>query len=433
MSPELIGVLAFVLMLVLIALRVPVAISMIAVSLLGYTLMLGPSVGLARLGSDAFHAVAQQSLSVIPLYVLMGMLLANSGMTGDLFTALNRFLWRLRGGLGVATIGASALFGAVNGSAVAATSTMSVVAFPAMTRQKYDSGFAAATSAVGGTLGALIPPSGALVLYAVLTEESIGAMLIAGVIPGIMTAILLMITAHLIATYRPKLAPQPDGRPLDSIAKSIKLLWPVPVIFGISIGGLYSGWFTPSESGAVGAVLALLYALMTKRLSWGSFQKSMSETLTITAMIFLLVVGGQMFGYFLSITRVPTWLGTILSEADTAPWIVILGICILYFALGTVMDELAILIIMTPIMYPLITGLGYDGIWFGILTTMLLLTGLLTPPVGLLIFVVSGLTNTPLVKVFKHISPYVVTVVIAIALVVTFPEIATWLPDQARQ
>jgi tripartite ATP-independent transporter DctM subunit len=429
---ELVGLVGFFAMLLLIALRVPVAIAMIGVAVVGYSYIVSPDAALARFGADAFRAASLYSLSVIPFFIFMGMLLAYANLGRDLYLSLDRFLWRLRGGLAIATIGASTLFASVSGSSVASASTMSRVAVPEMQRYGYDDGISAASAAVGGTLGALIPPSALLVLYGVLTAEPIGQVLIAGFLPGVMTALLLMATAYLLVRRRPSLAPSEIVRPEVSISQAIKLVWAVPVIFAISMGGLYAGIFTPTESGAAGAALALVYGLITRRLNRNSFTAAVSETIKVSAQIFLLMIAGQMFGFFLAVTRIPMWLGRTITEIDLVPWIVVGIIFVIYFALGAVMDEIAILVIMTPMMYPVIIDLGYDGIWFGVLTIMMLLTGLLTPPIGLITFVVSGLTGISLGKVFRGLTPFWFTLCIAIVLVIAFPAIATWLPSAMR-
>lgn len=432
MPNELVGLLGFAIMLLLIAIRVPVALAMIGVAIAGYAYIVTPDAALARLGSDAFRGASIYALSVIPFFILMGMLLSYANLGRDVYRSLDRFLWRLRGGLAIATIGASTMFASVSGSSVASASTMARVAVPEMQRYSYDDGLSAASAAVGGTLGALIPPSALLVLYGVLTQEPIGRVLIAGFVPGVMTALLLIATAYLLVRRKPELAPSRETRPDLSITKAVRLMWAVPVIFLISMGGLYLGVFTPTESGVAGAFLALVYGVVTRRLNRRGFTSAVSETIKVSAQIFLLMIAGQMFGFFLAVTRIPMWLGRTVSDIDLFPWIVVGIIFLVYFALGAVMDEIAILVIMTPIMYPVILDLGYDGIWFGVLTIMMLLTGLLTPPIGLITFLVSGITRVPLGQVFRGLTPFWFALCLAIALVIAFPALATWLPALMR-
>jgi tripartite ATP-independent transporter DctM subunit len=429
MSPELIGVLGFVALVVLLALRVPVGIAMIAVSVVCYSIVVSPEAALARLGSDAFTGAASYSLSVIPLFILMGLVLAQALIGRDLYQFFDAVLWRIRGGLALATVGAAGLFGSVSGSATASASTMSVVAMPEMRRHGYDEGLGAACVAVGGTLGILIPPSAPLVLYGILTEEPIGALLIGGIVPGTMTTILLMITAYILVRLRPQLAPEggqrDDHRSLLALAARI---WSVPAIFGLSMGGIYLGVFTPTEAGAVGAFLAVGYSLASRRLTFATLVDGISQTVRLSAMIFLIVIAGRMFGFFLSVTGIPRTLGTVITDLAVAPWVVAALILVVYFVLGALMDEIAILVIMTPIMYPIVTTLGYDGVWFGVLTIMMLLTGLLTPPVGIISFIVSRVADVPLDRVFRSVAPFWISLIIASLLVIAFPNIVLVLP-----
>ncbi len=432
MPPEVVGILGLAALLVLLLLRVQVGLAMIAVSTVGYAYIVSPDAALTRLGGDLYRSAASYSLSVVPLFILMGFVLAGAGFGADLFKALDRFLGRVRGGLGVSTVGAASLFAAVSGSAMAAASTMASVAVPEMRRYDYDAGYAAACAAVGGTLGALIPPSAVLVLYGILTEESIGRVLIAGIVPGFMTTGVLMITAALVGVLRPRLAPLRQARPEIGRLAAIGLAWPVPVIFGVSMGGIYLGVFTATEAGAVGAFLAVVYSVASRRMDLAGFLEAVSNTVRITAMIFIIVIGGILFGYFVSVSRIPAALSGFVSTVDLAPALVIGVIFLVYFLLGIMMEELAILVIMTPIMYPVVIGLGYDGIWFGVLTTMMLLTGLLTPPIGLIVFVVSGVAEVPLGPIFRRVVPFWMALIVCIAAVIAFPQIVTFLPDVMR-
>lgn len=428
MSSQVVGLLGFAALLLLLSLRVKVAIAMLLVGLVGYAHLATPQAALARIGADAFGEAASYSLSVIPLFVLMGLVLASCGLGQDLYAAFDVVFSRVRGGLGVATVGASSLFGAVSGSAIASATTMSLVAIPEMRRHDYDDGYSAACTAVGGTLGALIPPSAILVLYGILTEEPIGAILIAGIVPGAMTALILMLTAYLIVLRRPSLAPNvKEERPSNPV-RTLVAVWPVIVIFGTSMGGLYYGFFTPTEAGGAGAVLALIYGLLSRRLDRKGFSEAVSRTIRTSAMIFLLVIAGKFFGFFLSLSGLPRAIGQWVSEAPLAPAMLIGLIFLVYFVMGAFMDEIAIMVIMTPMFYPVVLELGYSGVWFGVLTIMMLLTGLLTPPVGMISFVVSGITKIDLGRIFRSVTPFWVALAVSIALVIIWPQIVLFLP-----
>lgn len=432
MTPEIVGLIGFVGMLALLALRVPVGIAMIAVSAVGYGYLIRPTAALARLGSDPFAAVASYAFSVIPLFILMGLVLANAKLGSDLYAFVNTLVGRLRGGMAMATIGAGALFAAVCGSSIATTSAIATVTVSEMRKYGYAESLAAGAAAAGGCLGILIPPSAALVLYGILTEEPIGKLLIGGFLPGIMTAAILMIAAYIVARVKPELAPLNEAEDRPAIWPALRKTWAVPVIFGISMGGIYGGIFTPTEAGAVGAFLSLVFAVATARLSWSAFADALHQSARVTALIFLIVVGGKMFGYFLTVTRIPLQLTEFVASLDIAPYLVVFVIFAIYFVMGALMDEIAILVIMTPIVYPVIIKLGYDGVWFGVLTIMMLLTGFLTPPVGLLSFIVSGVTQIPLNKVYAGVTPFWIALMVAISLVIIFPEIVLVLPRMMR-
>lgn len=428
MTPEAVGFVGFAAMLALLGLKVPVGIAMIAVSVVGYGYIVRPAAALSRLGSDPFTSVTSYAFSVIPLFILMGLFLTHAKLGSDLFSFVNALLGHLRGGMAMATIGAGALFSSVCGSSIATASTIATVTVPEMRKYSYDEGLAAGAAAAGGTLGILIPPSAALVLYGILTEEPIGKLLIAGFLPGVMTAGILMIAAYLVVRFKPHLAPVSQAAERPAIGPALRKTWSVPAIFGCSIGGIYGGIFTPTEAGAIGAFLSLIFTALTGRLTWPSFVAALHQTARITAVIFLIVVGGKMFGYFLTVSRIPLMITTSISSLNIAPFLVVFVLFALYFVMGALMDEIAILVIMTPIVYPLIIKLGYDGVWFGVLTIMMLLTGLLTPPVGLLSFIVSGLTGVPLNRVYAGVTPFWLALMFAIALVIIFPDIALFLP-----
>jgi tripartite ATP-independent transporter DctM subunit len=453
-TPIVVGIIGLVVMMVLLAIRVPVGLSMIWVSMAGYAFIVSPNAALVRLGTDPFQEAATFGLSVIPAFVLMGYLLANAGLADDIFSAINGLIPRVRGGLAVTTILSGGVLASVVGSGLAATATISSVAVPEMRRYGYDPGFAAASAAAGGTLGLLIPPSALLIFYGILTEESIGRVLVAGILPGILAMSLLMLTAWLVALRRPHLAPlvsevtqgagspaadppSPDVAaavdPPKPSGRAFLALVAVFTLFIASIGGIYLGLFTPTEAGGVGAALATLLSFTLGQLGWRGFYQALRETARLTSIVFLVIIGGKMLGFFLAVTGIPTSLATFI-EARALPVAVVLGlIFVVYFVMGALMDELAILVIMTPITYPIVvTQLGFDGVWFGILTMMMLLTGLLTPPIGLLVFVVSGITKVPSGTIYRAVTPYWIALVVAILIVMVFPRTALVLPELMR-
>jgi tripartite ATP-independent transporter DctM subunit len=360
----------------------------------------------------------------------MGMFLSTGGLGTDLFRAFNTWFGSLRGGLAVATIVTCTAFCCVSGSVVATTATVAKVAVPEMIRQKYNDGFAAACAAAGSTLGILIPPSGTLVIYGILTEESIGQLLIAGILPGILTAILLAIAAWLQVKYKPSIAP--DSLVTTSFSekmRSIKYIWPVPVIFFVSMGGIYVGVFTPSEGGAVGAFMALLFSVLTRRMGWKEMISSVTEASSVIIMIMFLIIGGKIFGQFLSITKIPLQLTDAMMALSLHPLVLMLMIFLVFFTFGLFMEGFAVLIIFTPLFYPLVIQMGYNGVWYGIVTILMLLTGFITPPVGVGCIVASSVSGVRLESIFGSMIPFLAAIILSTVIIVLFPQIATFLPS----
>ncbi|HED24459.1 MAG TPA: TRAP transporter large permease [Firmicutes bacterium] len=424
-----IGILGIVVMLVLLLMRIPVGIAMTIVAVVGNILLSSPGPAINKLGIDVILITQNYSFSVIPLFVLMGLFLSKANLGADLYEVINGLIGRLKGGMAIATIGAGAAFGAVCGSVVASVSTIAAVAVPEMRKYDYDPGFAAGVSAVGSTLGVVIPPSTALVVYGALTEESIGQVLIGGFLPGLMTMILLMITVYLVLLWKPKLAPAAVTDKIPFPWKTLSYVWAIPVIFIISIGGIYGGFFTPTEAGAVGAFLSLIFSIMIGRLKWPNFLDAVIDSVRITAMVFIVLIGGKLFGAFLTRSLIPMALTDFIESLHIAPFFIILIILLIYTVMGTFMDEMATLVIMTPIIYPIVMSLGYNGVWFGVMTIMMLLTGLLTPPVGVVSLVASSITKIPSMQVFAAQWPFWVTLIIASVLVAAFPNIVLFLPS----
>lgn len=425
-----VGVFGIIVMLALIAIRVPVAVAMMAVSIVGTSILVSPQAAMAKLGADAFAYSKIYSLSVMPLFIMMGFFLSHAKMGSTLYKLFDAILGRIRGGLAMATIAASALFAAVCGSAVATATTIASVSVEEMKKYRYDEGLAAGCAAVGGTLGILIPPSSTMVMYGALTEETIGGCLIAGIIPGIITTILLMITVYLLVLRNPELAPISIEKEKTPLTWSlIKDSWVIPTIFLISIGGIYVGAFTPTEGGAVGAFLALIIPLIQRKLDWESFKKAMNQSARVNSMTFFILIGGLMFGRFITLSRLPLNLTEFIMNLDLNGYIILSIIFVIYLFLGCIMDGMAILAIMTPIVYPIIKSLGFNGLWFAVLTVLMLNIGLLTPPVGVVSLVTASITKVPAGKVFRGVVPFWITLIISSIIIIIFPQLATFLPS----
>lgn len=429
MSPELVGIMGIVLLLLLFAFRMSIGLSMLLVGFLGYIYLVGTQAGLSKLGVDPFATASFYSLSVIPLFVLMGMFLSYAGLGRDLYKAVDAWMGHLPGGLALATIGACAAFSAVSGSTTATAATMGTVALPEMKRYKYKDSLATACVAAGGTLGILIPPSVILILYGILTEERIGHLLIAGILPGILQALLFMVTIYGLVKSRPSLAPIRPKAALKEKLNSLRNVWPVLMIFIIAIGGIYFGVFTPTEAGGVGAFGAFIIALAMRRFSRKTLVSSLDHAARTTAMIFLIVIGATVFAHFLAVTKIPFGLSDFIAGMGISRYLVMALILFLLLILGTFMEGIAILVLTMPILYPLVIDLGFDGIWFGVIMIVMLNIGLVTPPVGVNVYVTAGVAkDVPLTTIFRGVIPLWLAMIVCAVLLVAFPQIATFLP-----
>jgi tripartite ATP-independent transporter DctM subunit len=431
MSPEMIGIIGILLLLVLMLLRVSVGISLLLVGTCGYLSVTNMRVGMSQLGMSPFATASDYNLSVMPMFILMGMFLSYSGLGKELFKAVDTWVGHVRGGIAMATIGASAIFSSISGSIIATTATMAKVSLPEMEKYEYHAKISTSSIAAGGTLGILIPPSVILILYGVLTMENIGDLLIAGLIPGILMALTFMISIYIQIRRNPSLAPrQADPKKIIQKIKSLKLVWPFLLIFLISIGGIYMGVFTPTEAGGVGAMGAFLFTLFTRRLDWKKLKESLDETIRITAMIFLILIGATVFSKFLAITQIPMQFAGYVTGLDLSPYLILFLILLTYLILGFFMEGIAVLVLTMPIIYPLIIELGFSGIWFGVIMVMALNMGNLTPPLGISVYVISGIAkHIPIQTIFRGVMPMLLTMIIFTILLVIFPEIVTFLPD----
>ena len=427
MSPEFIGLLGVVVLLILIMLKVPIGFSMLVVGVVGYGVVIGPTAALAKMGTDIFNNAHNYSMSVIPMFTLMGMFIGAAGIGEDLFKAFNAWFGHIRGGLAIASIITCAAFAAVSGSVIATTATIAVIAVPEMRRMKYDDSLAAGSVASGSTLGILIPPSSVLIIYGVLTEESIGQLLVAGFVPGILTAAFLALTAYIVVRMHPERAPGTQKTTMKERFVSLKPIWPIPAIFIFTMGGIYLGVFTPTEGGAMGAFLALVFSMISKRMNVKAFTTALYDTVKVGGMLMIIVIGGVIFGNFISVSRIPEYLA--IHMADMPPFLLLATIFAAYFVSGFFMDAMATLVIFTSLFYPLIINAGYDGIWYGIITILMILIGFLTPPVGVVSVVTSGITKIKLETVFKGTIPFWFALIASTILLMLFPKIATFLPN----
>lgn len=432
MDPQLVGWVALLGMLGLLALGVPVYASMAVAGLLGYWMIAGPGPAVAIVGLVPYARLAIYAFTVIPLFILMGNLVFASGYGGEVYTAARRWVGRFPGGLAQATVAACALFGAASGSSVATAATFARLSVPEMLRFGYARRLALASVAAAGTIAQMIPPSIIMVIYGILTEQSISRLLIAGIIPGVIAAANYMILIYFWAKRFPKDAP-PYKEPWswkESIF-ALKGIWPIVILGGAVMGGIYGGIFTPTEAGAVGAFAALALAVVTRRLSWPAFGESLRETIKTTVMIHLILLGAFIFGHFLAITLIPQQVASFLTGLPLPAILVLTGIMVMYIILGCFMDIVSALFLTIPIIFPAILDLGYDPIWFGVLVVHLVEMAMITPPFGLNLFVIKGsIDGVTIGEIIRGITPFIVADVVTLAIYIAFPQVALFLPNQ---
>ncbi len=433
MSPETIGMLGLILMLVLMFLRVPlgVVMAMLGFGLFAWISGWGP--GLAMFGSTAFRTSTGYMLLVIPLFILMGTLASHAGLALDAFYAANKWLGHLRGGLAMATVCGATAFGAVCGSSIATAATMCTVALPEMRRYGYADQFSLGTICSGGLLGFMIPPSTAFIVYGIVTQESIGKLFIAGIMPGLLIAVLYMIAIYIVCRMNPSLATKAPAVPWRERFGTLYRVWGILVLFILVLGGLYGGFFTPNEAGAVGAFGALVLGLAKRKLTWQLIMKSLMETAQLTGMIFLLIIGANIFNVFIAVSKIPFAIATFIGGLAIPPIGIVLALVLIYIILGFFMELVSVILISMPIIYPLLIAIGVDPTWFAVLVVLTIMIGQITPPVGVVVYAVGGLVrDVPLYTIFRGIWPFLFAQIAALAILIAFPQISLWLPNLMR-
>ena len=430
MSVTAIGFVGLFSLFALLFLRVPVAMAMLVVGFVGTAAINGYAAALSALGTEAFEISVTLTLTVIPLFVLMGNLAGVSGMSRDLFNAAYCWVGHWRGGLASATISGCAGFAALSGSSIASAITMGRVALPEMKRFKYDDSLATGAVAAGGTLGILIPPSTGLIIYAILTEQSIGRLFMAGIIPGILLTGLFLLAIAIVTRIKPELGP---AGPASNFTEKIKSLRKASTMVGIvlaTIGGIYMGIFTPVEAAGIGAILAFFVALYRKSLDKEKMTFVILQTLQTTATVFMILIGAHVFIPFMALTHIPADMVSFLVNLDVGKTGIIILILVTYIFLGTFLEGLAMLVLTLPVAFEVITQLEMSPIWFGIVVVIVLEMGLISPPVGVNVFVVKSVAqDVPMGTIFRGIWPFWIAMGICLIILVTYPEVATFLPD----
>jgi len=431
MSDLALGFLSFPVLLGLIFLRAPIGLAMLLCGIGGLWLATdGTTVFMARLKSETYSTFSSYSLSIIPLFLLMGQFATHSGMSQALFRAAGAFLGHRKGGMAMAAVGACAGFGAICGSSLATAATMGKVALPELRRSGYAGGFATATLAAGGTLGILIPPSVILVIYAILTEQNIAKLFAAAIIPGLLAALGYMLTIAIYVRLYPDQAGTQDRLPLRDRLQALLPVWPVLLVFGLVVGGIYNGWFTPTEGAAVGAAGTGVIALVSGRLGLGALRDSLMQTATGTGMIFFIVLGAAFYNGFLALTQVPQELSTWVAWQGFSPMMIMVMILVFYLILGCLMDSLSMILLTVPIFWPVISTLDFGmtpdhlAIWFGILVLIVVEVGLITPPVGMNLFIINSMDRTTkITATYRAVLCFVASDIIRVVILLMFPII----------
>jgi tripartite ATP-independent transporter DctM subunit len=435
MSPDTVAVIGFIALFALMLMRVPVGMAMGLVGVTGFGYLVGGAPALKLIGQTSMRTVTDYNFGVIPMFLLMGAFVSNSGMSRELFRAANGFIGHRRGGLGIATIAACGGFAAISGSSVATAATFSAVAYPEMRRYGYPQSFATGVIAAGGTLGAMLPPSTVLAVYGIITEQDIGKLFFAGIIPGLLAVLMYMITIGLISVLRPNFLPAGPSVPLKERFVGLTDVWATLVLFVFVIGGLYGlpylPRFTPTEAGGVGAAGAFLIGVLRGRLSGADIRKSLLQATRTAAAVFTVLIGALLFGYFLTITQTPQKVTEFLTGLGIGRYGVLALIMLMYLVLGCLMDAMAMIILTVPIIFPVVTALGFDPIWFGVIIVMTVELGLIHPPVGMNVFVIkSVIPDVSFSTIFVGVLPFILTDLLRLVILIAFPILALWLPSQ---
>lgn len=431
MSAEMTGVVGIICLFVFLAFRMHIGVALALIGFAGISFIVDLDAGLDLLGMVAWSEGSSYTLSVIPLFILMGQFAFTSGISQDIYKAVHNWLGHLRGGLAMATIVACSGFAAVCGSSLATGATMAKVAIPEMEKYGYDLSLSTGCVAAGGTLGILIPPSIGFIIYGILTEESIGKLFMAGIIPGLLLASLFILAIYIQCLFRPEMGPKAEPTTWRIKFRSLYSTWTMLSLFLLVMGGIYFGVFTPTEAAGIGAFGSFVIAVARKKLSVATFIDSLLATGNMTAMIFLIIIGANIFSSFLALTGIPFMLADYIVALALPRMVILMMIILVFILLGCVMDCYAIMILMVPILFPIIKAMNFNPLWFGVIMVIVLEVGLITPPVGLNVFVIKGaVPDVPLTTIFKGVWPFLIAAVFCITIIILFPEIVMFLPSK---
>ncbi len=433
MSDLAIGGIGMGILFLLIFLKIPLAISMALVGIGGIVYFTGWNAGTSVLSMVPFTTISSYSIASLPLYVAMGALCFHGGVGEDLYYSINKLLGRFRGGLAIATVGACAASATVSASSLATTATLGKIAYPEMRRYNYAPDLATGCIAAGGTMGILIPPSGIMIIYGVMVEASIGKLFMAGIIPGIIEALLYIAVIFVICRLNPMAGPVAPSVSFKEQLISLKSLWSVAVLFALIMGGIYFGLFSPTEGAGIGACGALLIIIIKRRFSWSGIKASLIEVGSVTAMVMVVMIGANILISFLAMSRLPTELALIISGFQISPYLIMAGIMLVYIFLGIVMDDLSMVLLSVPVFAPLVSALGFDLIWFGVMVVIAVEMGAITPPIAVNVFVMKTIAkDVPQNTIYKGIMPFFIADAVLIALLIASPQIVMFLPNAMR-
>jgi C4-dicarboxylate transporter DctM subunit len=433
MSPTEIGVIGSIFLIVLLFSEMPVGFAMAFSGFIGFTYVTGLDAGLNLLPRDIFDVFSSYHLTTLPLFILMGQISFVTGISRRLFDAANILVGSWRGGLAIASVVACAGFSAISGSTSATAATMTTVSLPEMKRYKYDMGLATGTLAAAGSLGILIPPSAIFIVYGILTEQSIGKLFAAGILPGILLALLFVLAVYVQVLRNPALAPAGCKTSFMQKIKSLTMVVETLVIFLMVMGGIFYGIFTPTEAGGAGAFLCLILAVIRKQLTWRGLTKSLKDTTRTSCMVLVIIAGAVIFGHFMAVTRVPYDLATWVAALPVSKYVIMMLIILVYLIGGCFMDSMGMVILTIPIFFPVAQTLGFDPIWFGVIIVLITEMGVITPPVGINVYVVYGVAEgVPLGTIFKGALPMLVCLIVCSLMILFVPQIALFLPSLMR-
>ena len=424
-----VGIIGLFVLLLLFATGIELGFGMAFIGFIGFIYINGFDAAVQVVARDTYEVITNYGYTVFPLFILMGQIGFNAGIAVRLYDAANRFVGHVPGGLAIATVAAASAFKAICGSATATTATFASVSIPEMDKYGYDRRLSTGIVAIVGTLGCIIPPSVVLILYGLITEQSIGRLFLAGIIPGAIIAIFFVSIIYIWAKINPKLAPLSEKSSWKKRAESLPEVGWILIVFVLIIGGIMNGFFTPTEAGGIGTFAVILLAIYKRSLTFKAYVKSLREALSTAVMILMLLVGSMILGHFITITTIPMKIADIVVKLDMNRYIILFLICIFYQLGGSFIDDLAFMVLATPIFYPAVLKLGFDPIWFGIIVGVVVMIGVVIPPVAVCVFVVKSITREPIGLIYKGVAPFLISIIIVWGLLMLFPELALWLPS----